>query len=187
LGAGDADLEGSYGEIASLPSSGGRAGRTGSSTHLKVDDDLYAHSSPNDVAHGNGKPASTTPKAATIFAVGDRVDVKGKGAGTVRFAGPHHVEGTPRLGVELDDPTGKNNGTVTGHRYFLCAPGHGALVKPHKATASAAGTFGVDVKGGTDNAAGTMSNMSLGLGDYSGFGDPEQEAGYFDVAPAIDV
>ena len=107
------------------------------------------------------------PTAAASFAVGDRVAINGKGAGTVRFAGPHHVEGTPRLGVELDDPTGKNNGTVTGHRYFSCAPGHGALVKPHRATASAAGTFGVDVKGGTDNAAGTMSNMSLGLGDYT--------------------
>ena len=42
LGAGDADLEGSYGEVAPLPSSGGGAGRTGSSTHLKVDDDLYS-------------------------------------------------------------------------------------------------------------------------------------------------
>jgi len=25
--------------------------------------------------------------------------------------------GTPRLGVELDAPNGKNNGTVKGHRY----------------------------------------------------------------------
>ena len=105
------------------------------------------HSSPYAVTPGNGRPAPTTLTAAASFAVGDRVAVKGKGAGTVRFAGPHHVEGTPRLGVELDDPTGKNNGTVTGHRYFSCAPGHGALVKPDKATASAVGTFGVDAKG----------------------------------------
>ena len=42
LHAGDAALGGSYGEMAPLPSSGGGAGRTGSSTlHLKVDDDLY--------------------------------------------------------------------------------------------------------------------------------------------------
>ena len=41
--AGDAALEGSYGETAPLPSSGGGTGRTGSSTlHLKVDDDLYS-------------------------------------------------------------------------------------------------------------------------------------------------
>ena len=99
------------------------------------------HSSPYAVTPGNGRPAPTTLTAAASFAVGDRVAVKGKGAGTVRFSGPHHVEGTPRLGVELDDPTGKNNGTVTGHRYFSCAPDHGALVKPHKATASAVGTL----------------------------------------------
>jgi len=37
----DADLEGTCGEMAPLPSDGG-AGRTSSSTlHLKVDDDLY--------------------------------------------------------------------------------------------------------------------------------------------------
>ena len=42
LHAGDAALGGSHGEMAPLPSSGGGAGRTGSSTlHLKVDDDLY--------------------------------------------------------------------------------------------------------------------------------------------------
>ena len=42
LSTGDADLEGSYGEMTPFPS-GGEAGRTSSSTlHLKVDDDLYS-------------------------------------------------------------------------------------------------------------------------------------------------
>ena len=44
--------------------------------------------------------------------VGDRVAVEGKGNGVVRFVGPHAAYGTPRIGVELDDPVGKNNGTV---------------------------------------------------------------------------
>ena len=45
-------------------------------------------------------------------AVGDRVSVEGKGAGVVRFVGPHAENGKPRVGVELDDAVGKNNGTV---------------------------------------------------------------------------
>ena len=44
--------------------------------------------------------------------VGDRVAVEGKGNGVVRFVGLHAENGQPRIGVELDDPVGKNNGTV---------------------------------------------------------------------------
>ena len=44
--------------------------------------------------------------------VGSRVAVKGKGTGVVRFVGRHAENGQPRIGVELDDPVGKNNGTV---------------------------------------------------------------------------
>ena len=85
------------------------------------------------------RPLPDPPGLATnaAFAVGDRVGVKGKGWGIVRFVGPHHLEGTPRLGVELDGPTGKNDGTVKGHKYFSCPPRYGALVKPDKATVTA--------------------------------------------------
>ncbi len=44
--------------------------------------------------------------------VGRRVSVKGYGDGTLRFYGPHKVDGFPRCGIELDKPLGKNNGTV---------------------------------------------------------------------------
>ena len=44
--------------------------------------------------------------------VGSRVAVEGKGNGVVRFVGLHAENGKPRIGVELDDPVGKNNGTV---------------------------------------------------------------------------
>ena len=68
-------------------------------------------------------------------AVGDRVSVEGKGAGVVRFVGPHAENGKPRVGVELDDAVGKNNGTVKGHKYFTCKDNHGTLVAPGKVTA----------------------------------------------------
>lgn len=36
------------------------------------------------------------------------------------------------LGVELRSPTGKNDGSVNGIRYFQCKPNHGLLVRPKK-------------------------------------------------------
>ena len=65
--------------------------------------------------------------------VGLRVRVDGyEPAGTVRFVGPHHERGTDRVGVELDGPEGKNNGTVKGQVYFECPASCGLLAVPKK-------------------------------------------------------
>lgn len=36
------------------------------------------------------------------------------------------------MGVELDTPTGKNDGTVQGVHYFDCRPKHGIFVRADK-------------------------------------------------------
>ena len=36
------------------------------------------------------------------------------------------------LGIELDQPVGKNDGTVSGIRYFTCQPNHGVFAPPSK-------------------------------------------------------
>ena len=52
--------------------------------------------------------------------------------GSIRFFGAHAEDGKKKVGVELDEPVGKNNGTVKGHQYFACAKKHGVLVGPAK-------------------------------------------------------
>ena len=54
--------------------------------------------------------------------------------GTVRFAGQTHFQVGEWIGVELDDKTGKNDGSVQGERYFDCPMGYGMFVKPMMVT-----------------------------------------------------
>ena len=64
--------------------------------------------------------------------VGDRVLVKGfHPAGTVRFVGKHHDNGSEQLGVELDEAIGDHNGTIAGQQYFKCDAKRGLLVRPN--------------------------------------------------------
>ena len=123
---------------------------------------------PTDDAPGAKRPAGN-PRAAenplyghtteSTFAVGDRVDVDGKGAGIVRFVGPHHLEGTQRLGVELDGPDCKNDGTVKGHRYFSCRPGFGCLIKPNRATACVTAAIAGGLDGFDDGVDGNECDI----------------------------
>ncbi|KAH8131505.1 hypothetical protein ACSS6W_001728 [Trichoderma asperelloides] len=53
---------------------------------------------------------------------------------TVRFAGQTHFQVGEWIGVELEEKTGKNDGSVQGERYFDCPMGYGMFVKPMMAT-----------------------------------------------------
>ena len=73
------------------------------------------------------------PHKAKKDDVGKRCTVTGYDSpGTIRFFGPHQADGKKKVGVELDSPDGKNNGTIKGHQYFSCAKKHGVLVAPSK-------------------------------------------------------
>ena len=50
--------------------------------------------------------------------------------GTVRHNGKTEFADGLWIGVELDEPLGKNNGTVHGRTYFSCADAHGIFCRP---------------------------------------------------------
>ncbi|ORZ17985.1 CAP Gly-rich domain-containing protein, partial [Absidia repens] len=62
--------------------------------------------------------------------IGARVLVHGENSGIVRYLGTTHFQKGRWIGVELDDPKGKNTGLVQGKRYFDCKPQHGVFVRP---------------------------------------------------------
>ncbi|BGO93979.1 hypothetical protein NBRC10512_005214 [Rhodotorula toruloides] len=57
--------------------------------------------------------------------------------GTVRFVGPTEFgtkDGSVWVGVEWDEPVGKNDGAVEGKRYFQTGPLRASFVRPDKVT-----------------------------------------------------
>ena len=56
--------------------------------------------------------------------------------GTIRSVGPvpslPGIQGAPWVGVELDEPTGRNDGSVNGERHFTCENNRGVFVRPEK-------------------------------------------------------
>ena len=76
-----------------------------------------------------GRPAHwerREPKAA--LKVGVRVVTRGK-RGVLRFVGRTAFARGVWYGVELDEPHGRNDGSVKGKYYFLCPRKHGLFVK----------------------------------------------------------
>ena len=69
--------------------------------------------------------------AAMSLAVNQRVLVRGIYPGTVRFIGPVEYAKGEFVGVELDEPKGKNDGEVKGRRYFSCAKNHGLIARAY--------------------------------------------------------
>lgn len=66
------------------------------------------------------------------FTLADRVLVKGRGNGSIKYIGP--VLFGPHLwyGIALDKKLGRNDGMVQSIRYFACAQQHGVFVREEK-------------------------------------------------------
>lgn len=64
--------------------------------------------------------------------VGDQVLVAGQKHGIVRYYGKTDFAPGYWFGIELDQPTGKHDGSVFGVRYFSCLPKYGVFAPPSR-------------------------------------------------------
>ncbi|XP_028818609.1 CAP-Gly domain-containing linker protein 3 isoform X2 [Denticeps clupeoides] len=75
--------------------------------------------------------ASLDPDGVKVE-LGDQVLVAGQKQGIVRFYGKTDFAPGYWFGVELDQPTGKHDGSVFGVRYFTCLPKYGVFAPPSR-------------------------------------------------------
>ncbi|GAA5981749.1 hypothetical protein JCM10908_004588 [Rhodotorula pacifica] len=78
-------------------------------------------------------PSNLIPGARCQVSLSDELSRRG----TVRFVGPTEFgakDGSVWVGVEWDEPVGKNDGTVDGKRYFETGPLRASFVRPDKVT-----------------------------------------------------
>jgi len=113
----------------------------------------------------NPAAAARVLEELKAFSVGDRVSAADYCSGTVRYLGTIFT-GWGRVGVELDEGVGKNDGSVNGNVYFSCAPAHGVFVKPSKVKLLRA-----PAPAGPDES-GSFGVPTTDAGSAGGFGGP---------------
>lgn len=94
---------------------------------------------PAEKAAPTEKSSSTPPAEAheefvDDFRVGERVWVNGNKPGFIQFLGETQFAPGQWAGIVLDEPIGKNDGSVAGVRYFQCEPLRGIFTRPSKLT-----------------------------------------------------
>lgn len=102
---------------------------------------------------------------ARSFRLGDRVLVNansGTKLGTLSFLGETDFATGQWAGIELDEPVGKNDGSVAGKRYFHCRMKYGLFAPLHKI--SAAPLSALSSIGGGSSKLSKHRTSSSGLG-----------------------
>ncbi|KAG9313180.1 CAP Gly-rich domain-containing protein [Chiua virens] len=106
--------------------------------YAKRSDSVLAYKQRNKV--GRFAPSSETalPVTDVDIPIGARCEVESTEEGlhkrgTVRFVGQTEFAKTGVwVGIEYDEPIGRNDGSVQGVRYFTCRPNYGVLVRPDR-------------------------------------------------------
>lgn len=74
----------------------------------------------------------TGPDTASDFSIGEKVWVNGNKPGYVQFIGGTQFAPGQWAGIVLDEPIGKNDGSVAGIHYFQCEDLRGIFTRPSK-------------------------------------------------------
>ncbi|KAF9528935.1 CAP Gly-rich domain-containing protein [Crepidotus variabilis] len=107
------------------------------SEYAKRQDSVLAYKQRNKVGRFADKPAEEETATSEDIPAGARCEVEStepglKKRGTVRFFGQTKFGKGTWVGVEYDEPFGKNDGSVQGERYFSCRQNYGVFVRPDK-------------------------------------------------------
>ncbi|XP_061127923.1 kinesin-like protein KIF13B, partial [Syngnathus typhle] len=91
---------------------------------------------------------------------GEFVTVGTNKRGIVRYVGPTDFAEGMWVGVELEVPAGKNDGSVGGKHYFHCNPGYGVLVRPDRVTRGGGKRRRQQQKRRSANLSGSAPNLA---------------------------
>ena len=122
----------------SLPRRGSAPGveRRGSSARRKSEDIDPAELQRRRMSEAGLRRASATEvvlnENTDMLMVGQEVWVDGSKKGRIAYIGTVHFSKGEMAGVHLDEPIGKNNGTVGGILYFQTQPRHGIFSRLHR-------------------------------------------------------
>ncbi|CAH2222864.1 Hypothetical predicted protein [Pelobates cultripes] len=100
------------------------------------------------------------------FVIGERVWVNGVKTGVVQYLGETQFAPGQWAGVVLDDLVGKNDGSVSGVRYFECQPLQGIFTRPSKLTRQPV----ADGTGSDSHSVESLTTQNLSL--HSGTATP---------------
>jgi len=103
-----------------------------------------------------GSPGQGALAGSGTLRCGDRVTLasaSGRKQGVLRFLGRTEFADGHWAGVELEEPRGRNDGTVAGTRYFECRPNFGLFAPSHKVTRLGPARRGSHPSTGHGNAA----------------------------------
>ncbi|KAF4073222.1 hypothetical protein AMELA_G00256380 [Ameiurus melas] len=121
---------------------------TGSPSSPATQKDNVPHKQPLPAPSSSASDKSSS-KASEVgdevpsdFALGERVWVNGVKPGRVAYLGETQFAPGQWAGVVLDEPVGKNDGSVGGVRYFECQSLQGIFTRPSKLTRQLASESG---------------------------------------------
>ncbi|UZJ53053.1 hypothetical protein CBS101457_002373 [Exobasidium rhododendri] len=106
--------------------------------YAKRDDSVLAYKQRNKMgrfgsaATQNDKQATEGDLLPASIQVGARCEVDGGRRGAIRYAGATDFATGSWVGVEYDEPVGKNDGSIAEKRYFTCKAKYGGFVRAEK-------------------------------------------------------
>ena len=121
------------------------------------------------------------------FQVGDTVEINDGRIAVVRFCGPTHFATGEWVGVELEDLSGKNDGSVKDVYYFECEMGRGMFLRPAaltlvKSVASQSARAAPGVAGRGTSVVDGAGGPPAGVGGVGGVKKPARPSSM--IAPA---